>query len=155
MAAVWLQKLRLRPSFSCRGPAVNHGYFLSVSCCSPPGKIQEIWSGPVLCAPMELCLLRRLGDLFPVGKSRKTRMKLPNGSRWWSGREECGDERRAIFWVRGSGGWASRSASSVSGGGESRFLVRSLRLFSQRPYNHWFLVPRSLMATLIRGPNSC
>lgn len=143
MTAVWLQKLPLRPSCGFRESAVNHGYFyfLSVSRCSPPGRIQDIFTGPVLCAAMELCVLRRLGDLFPVEKWRKTRVKLQEGSERRSGRDERCGQPRAIFCVRGSGDWASRSASTVSGEGATRLLIRSLRLFSQRRCDHRFGAP--------------
>lgn len=86
---------RLTPSFRL-AVKKNKVQFLFVSCC--PQKIQEI--DPLLCAAMELCSLRGLGDLFPVESLRKTKMKLHNESKCREWKEVWEEEGRAIFCVR-------------------------------------------------------
>lgn len=67
-----------------------------MSCCSQ--KIQEPSTEPLLCAAMELCWLRALGDFFPAESLRKTETKLHNESKWCREWKEVWEEQgRAIF----------------------------------------------------------
>lgn len=118
-----------------------------MSCCSQ--KIQE--TGPLLCAAMELCSLRGLGDLFPVESLRKTKMKLHNESKWCREWKEIWEEEgRVIFCVRSR--WRKRRLLGWEG--ESKLISKSLRWFSQRLYDHFPLVAvcsPSRISTLIEG----